>query len=108
MLRPLVVILREVHNKEYITNVFEPMHKCKTQEAYYVYKTLVYVYIHLSVSLPYLVGLLHGRGLLKKVRSVGQYTTMSQNKLYRINMFMDTFYFSTCTTSAVDSDRQTQ
>lgn len=107
MFRPLVGILREVHNKEYITKVFEPMHKCKMQEAYCVCKILVYIYMHLLVSLPYVIGLTHSRGLFKKICSVVKYIKMSQNKLYRIKMFISTFYFSTCTISAVDSDRQT-
>jgi hypothetical protein len=72
MFRPFVGILREVHNKEYITKVFEPMHKCKAQETYYVYKVLVYVYMHLFVSLPYLIGLMRDRRLFKK--SVRQFT----------------------------------
>jgi hypothetical protein len=29
VLPTLVTILREVHSKKYITEVFEPMHKCK-------------------------------------------------------------------------------
>jgi len=42
------------------------MHKCKTQEAYYVYKILVHVYMYLFVSLPYLIGLMRDRRLFKK------------------------------------------
>jgi len=29
VLPPLVTILREVHSKEYVSEVFEPMHRCK-------------------------------------------------------------------------------
>ena len=85
----LVDILREIHYKAYITQVYETVHRLK-----------IYIYVHFLSLLPYLISSVHHLGLFKNfLKSVYEIPVLTQTKdlfsIRNINQLM-LFYFYNC------------